>query len=75
MADIDYQKDKVNFWRMLFFMILTTIFALVAFIFNNYETLNTFKLITVNVVTFMLVLILILISLKMSKEMEKLKDL
>jgi len=75
MADIDYQKDKVNFWRMLFFMILTTIFALVAFIFNNYEALNTFKLITVNVVTFMLVLILILISLKMSKEMEKLKDL
>ena len=40
MADIDFQKEKVNFWRMLFFFWLTSIVGLIAYIFNNYDKLT-----------------------------------
>ena len=75
MADIDYQKEKVSFWRMFFFFWLTTIIGLIAFLFNNFDKLSEIKLILINITLVILIIFLLLTSIKLKKETEKLKDL
>ena len=75
MADIDYQKEKVSFWRMFFFFWLTTIIGLIAFLFNNFDKLSEIKLILINITLMILIIFLLLTSIKLKKETEKLKDL
>jgi uncharacterized membrane protein HdeD (DUF308 family) len=75
MADIDYQKDKVAFWRMLFFFFLTAIFGIIAYLYENLFTIDKTRMILAIIGLIVLIAILIGISIKMSKEMKKLKDL
>ena len=75
MAEIDRQKERVAFWRNLFFVVLTALFGLSAFIFNNFDKLNEVRLIIIVVVTFLFAVSLILIAIKMRKETDKLRDL
>ena len=75
MAQIDEQKEKVAFWRMLFFFWLTIIVGLIAFIFNNFEKLNHLKLFLSNVSLMLVIIFLIFTSMKMKKETDKLKEL
>ena len=56
MADIDYQKEKVSFWRMFFFFWLTTIIGLIAFLFNNFDKLSEIKLILINITLMILII-------------------
>ncbi len=75
MADIDYQKEKVTFWRIAFFFWLTTIIGLIAYLFNNFTKLTEIKLVLVNLSLIVLIIFLIFTSSKLKKETEKLKDL
>ena len=75
MADIDYQKEKISFWRMLFFFWLTTIIGLIAYLFNNFEKLSETKLILINLTLTILLIFLIVTSIKLKKETEKIKDM
>jgi len=75
LADIDIQKEKVSFWRMLFFFWLTIIMGLIAFIFNNFDTLSDLKLLLSNISLLLVIVFLVITSIKMKKETDKLKDL
>ena len=75
MAEIDKQKEKVVFWRMLFFFWLTITVGLVAFIFNNFDKLSDVKLLLSNITLLLVIVFLIITSIKMKKETDKLRDL
>ena len=75
MAELDRQKEKVTFWRNLFFFILASVFGLVAFLFNSYEKLVFVKIVLIDITLLGLVILLILVIIKMNKEIDKLKDL
>jgi uncharacterized membrane protein HdeD (DUF308 family) len=75
LAEIDKQKEKVVFWRMLFFFWLTITVGLVAFIFNNFDKLSDVKLLLSNITLLLVIVFLIITSIKMKKETDKLRDL
>ena len=75
MAEIDKQKEKVAFWRNLFFFILASVFGLVGYLFTHYKTLEAIEIAVVDIAIFGLVISLVFIAKKMIKETEKLKDL
>ena len=75
MAEIDEQKEKVTFWRNLFFVLLATIFGLVAYTFENFDKLSNIKLIIIDITGFFMFIGNIFILIKLKKEIEKLKDL
>ena len=75
MAELDKQKEKVAFWRNLFFIWLTTILGLIAYMFTNYEKFNFIKIILVNLALSIVVVLLIATARVMIKEIDKLKDL
>ena len=75
MAELDKQKEKVAFWRNLFFIWLTTILGLIAYMFTNYEKFNFIKIILVNLALSIVVILLIATARVMIKEIDKLKDL
>ena len=74
MAEIDKQKEKITFWRSLFFFLLASIFGLVAFIFTKYSYLNDLQLILSNIAGLLLIGI-ISVALKLKKEIEKIGDM
>jgi uncharacterized membrane protein AbrB (regulator of aidB expression) len=43
-AELDKQKEKIAFFRSLFFFLLASIFALVAFVFTKYRELSFVQL-------------------------------
>jgi len=75
MAEIDKEKEVIGFLKTGFFFFLSTLFGLIAYLFNFYDKLNTTKLIFVNIGIIMNVLILIFLAKKVRKELDKLKDL
>jgi len=75
MARIDKQKEKITFWRMLFFFWLTLIVGLISYIFNNLENLNSVKMIFSNIALISVIFLLILTSIKLKKETDKLEDM
>ena len=75
MAELDRQKEKVSFWRTLFFIWLTTILGLISYLFTHYKKLDFVEIILVNVAIFIVVILLIFTSKVMIKEIDKLKDL
>jgi len=75
MAELDRQKERVAFWRNLFFIWLTTILGLIAYIFANYEKLNLIGIFLVNLALFIVVILLVVTAKIMIKEIDKLKDL
>ena len=75
MAEIDKQKEKITFWRSLFFFLLASIFGLVAFIFTKYSYLNDLQLILSNIAGLLLLIGIISVALKLKKEIEKIGDM
>ena len=75
MAEIDRQKEKVAFWRTLFFVWLTTILGLIGYLFTHYNELDSVGIVLVNFAIFIVVILLIVTSKVMIKDIDKLKDL
>ena len=75
MAELDRQKEKITFFRTLFFFLLASIFALVAFIFTKYEKLNDLQLILSNVAGFVLLVSIVAVALKLKKEIDKIGEM
>ena len=77
MAELDRQKEKVSFWRMLFFFWLGSIFGLIAYMFNHFDRLteqNT-KLAILTLSTVLLVILLLVTAVKLKKETDRLGEL
>ena len=75
MAEIDKQKEKISFWRMLFFFWLGSMFGLLAYMFNHFERLSKAKMAVVLFSVVLLVILLIITAVKLQKETEKLGEL
>ena len=75
MAEIDKQKEKITFWRTLFFFLLASIFGLVAFIFTHYMKLNNIQLILSNITGILLLIGIILVAIKLKKEIDKIGEM
>jgi len=75
LAEIDKQKEKITFWRTLFFFLLASIFGLVAFIFTNYMKLNNLQLILSNIAGGLLLIGIILVAIKLKKEIDKIGEM
>jgi uncharacterized membrane protein len=75
MAEIDKQKEKITFWRTLFFFLLASIFGLVAYIFTKYEKLNEIQLILSNIAGMILLIAIIGVGVKLKKEIEKIEEM
>ena len=75
MAQIDFQKEKVNTWRVVLVILIGTLFTIIGYVFNSYDKLNEVRLILSNITGFIVLLLIIFTSLKLNREIEKLKDL
>jgi uncharacterized membrane protein YqjE len=75
MAELDKQKEKVANYRLGWGLALTSLIGLIAFIFNNYDKLETLKK---NIITYgavILVIIILYLTWKLNKETNKLEEL
>jgi len=75
LAEIDKQKEKITFFRSVFLLILGSLFALIAFIFTNYNKLNQVQLFLANIVGFVLLVSILLLLKKIFEEINKLEDM
>ena len=75
MAEIDKQKEIIGFLKTGFFFFLGTLFALIAYLFDKFDKLESIKLIFINIGITVDILILIYLAKKAKKEINKLKDL
>ncbi len=75
MAEIDKQKEKITFFRNLFFFLLASLFGLIAFIFNKYKNLTDWELLIVNIGGFILLVSIILTGIKLKKEINKIGEI
>jgi hypothetical protein len=75
LAEIDKQKEVIGYLKTAFFFFLGTLFGLIAYIFNNFESLNNVKLIILNIAIVLNLVIIVFIAIKSKKELDKLKDL
>jgi len=75
LAQIDFQKEKVNTWRVVLVILIGTLFTIIGYVFNSYDKLNEVRLILSNITGFIVLLLIIFTSLKLNREIEKLKDL
>jgi len=75
MSQIDKQKEKIAFWRTMFFFLLASIFGLVAFMFTNYDKLNEIQLILANIAGFMLLISIVGTIFKLKKEIDKIEEM
>ena len=75
MAIIDKQKEKVANYRLMWFVSITTLLAMIAFIFNSFEKLNLLKQLLIATAGITLTLITLYFSSKLKEETEKLEDL
>ena len=75
MAEIDKQKEWVNFWKTAFFSVMGLMTGVFAYIFQMYEKLSNLKLIMLNILIFVLFIAAILILIKLKKEIEKLGEM
>ena len=75
MAEIDKQKEKITFWRSLFFFLLASIFGLVAFIFTKYTQLDEMQLFLVNLAGLSLFVAIIGAGIKLKKEIDEIEEM
>ena len=75
MSKLDRQKEKIAFWRTMFFFLLASIFGLVAFVFTKYDKLSEIQLILVNIAGFMLLIGIIGTTFKLKKEIDKIEEM
>jgi hypothetical protein len=74
-AEIDKQKEIISYLKTGFFFFLGTLFGLMAYLFNKFDTLNSVKLLLINIGIIIDISILIFLAKKSKKEIDKLKDL
>jgi len=75
MSQLDKQKEKITFWRTMFFFLLASMFGLVAFIFTKYNNLSEIQLILTNVAGFILLIAIIGVGIKLRKEIDKIEEM
>ena len=72
---LDKQKEKVSNYRLIWGISLTALLGFIAFIFNSFDKLATFKQNLV-IVSFIITIIIVLyITWKLNIETDKLEDL
>jgi len=75
MAEIDKQKEKIAFFRTIFFFLLASLFGLIAFVFNKYPKLNEVELIIINIGGLSLLISILFTGKKLKKEIEKIGEI
>jgi len=75
MAEIDKQKEKLSIIRSILILFIMTLFALIAYLFNNFEILNFYKFLIVDVAILFFGLGILFLFFKLKKELDKLKEL
>ena len=75
MAEIDKQKEKLSIIRSILILFIMTLFALIAYLFNNFEILNFYKFLIVDVAILFFGFGILFLFFKLKKELDKLKEL
>ena len=75
MSKLDKQKEKITFWRTMFFFLLASIFGLVAFIFTRYTQLDEMQLFLVNLAGLSLFTAIIGAGIKLKKEIDEIEEM
>ena len=75
MSKLDKQKEKITFWRTMFFFLLASIFGLVAFIFTKYTQLDEMQLFLVNLAGLSLLIAIIGAGIKLKKEIDEIEEM
>ena len=68
-------KQKVANYRLMWFVSITSLLAMIAFIFNSFEKLNVLKQLLIAFAGVGLTLITLYLGWKLNEETEKLEDL
>ena len=75
MSKLDKQKEKITFWRTMFFFLLASMFGLVAFIFTKYTQLDEMQLFLVNLAGLSLFVAIIGAGIKLKKEIDEIEEM
>ena len=75
MAELDKQKEKIAFFRSLFFFLLASIFALVAFVFTKYQGLSFVQLLLADIAGFALLVAIVAVAAKLKDEIDKIGEM
>ena len=75
MSKLDKQKEKITFWRTMFFFLLASIFGLVAFIFTRYTQLDEMQLFLVNLAGLSLFIAIIGAGIELKKEIDEIEEM
>jgi len=75
MSQLDKQKEKITFWRTMFFFLLASLFGLVAFVFTKFQEMNEIQLILINIAGFILLIGIIGVSVKLKEEIDKIGEM
>ena len=75
MAEIDKQKEKVSNYRAIWIVSITSLLALIAFIFNSFDKLNLWRQLLVTTGGIGLVIIVLYLSWKLKIETDKLEEI
>ena len=75
MAEIDKQKEKITFFRNLFFFLLASLFGLIAFAFTKYAVLSEIQLILMNIGGIVLLIAIVGVLVKLKKEIDKIGEM
>ena len=75
MSKLDKQKEKITFWRTMFFFLLASMFGLVAFIFTRYTQLDEMQLFLVNLAGLSLFIAIIGAGIKLKKEIDEIEEM
>jgi uncharacterized protein YpmS len=75
MSKLDKQKEKITFWRTMFFFLLASMFGLVAFIFTKYAQLDEMQLFLINLAGLGLLIAIIGAGIKLKKEIDEIEEM
>ena len=75
MAEIDKQKEWINFYKTLFFVLLGALFGVIGYVFTYIENLSEIKLILLFISGVILIVVNILVLKKLKKEIDKLEEM
>jgi len=75
MGQIDKQKEKIAFWRALFFFFLASLFGLVATTFSKYRQFDTLQFTLVDIAGITLLCGILLTGIKLKKEIDKIEEM
>ena len=75
MSKLDKQKEKITFWRTMFFFLLASMFGLVAFIFTKYTQLDEMQLFLINLAGLSLFIAIIGAGIKLKKEIDEIEEM